>query len=181
MMPSACSRMLWQSPRYYNNYYVLRKSPSFTSSSLLGAFDGVLRALLESICNIQLSDLGWIQASLPVIIGGLGIRSVTMLAPSAFLASAAGTSEISIHSLSTQCRSTQTLEVQLSLCRRTHWIISWHSESLGQTSCECTCIQPSVECSRPYHKSSSLGITTKGVWCMAQRPPYFRSWLSNEQ
>ena len=75
--------------------YVLRTSPSFTSS-LLGAFDGVLRALLESICNIRLSDLGWIQASLPVNIGGLGIRSVTTLAPSAFLASAAGTSSIAL-------------------------------------------------------------------------------------
>ena len=36
-------------------------------------------------------EIQWIQASLPVGDGGLGIRSAQMLAPSAFLASAAST------------------------------------------------------------------------------------------
>ena len=75
--------------------YVLRTSPSFISS-LLSTFNRVLRALLESICNIRLTDLSWIQTSLPVNMGGLGMRSVTTLAPSAFLASAAGTSSIAL-------------------------------------------------------------------------------------
>ena len=73
--------------------YILRTAPSF-QSSVLSAFDGILRSLLESICNIHLTEESWIQASLPINLGGLGIRSVTMLAPSAFLASAAGTSSL---------------------------------------------------------------------------------------
>ena len=38
-----------------------------------------------------MNDIQWSQANLPVTDGGLGIRSVTVLAPSAFLASTAGT------------------------------------------------------------------------------------------
>ena len=41
-----------------------------------------------------MSDQSWSQASLPIHLGGLGIRSVTMLVPSAFLASTAGTSSM---------------------------------------------------------------------------------------
>ena len=36
----------------------------------------------------------WLQASLPVKFWGIGVCSVVMLAPSAFLASAAGTSSL---------------------------------------------------------------------------------------
>ena len=63
----------------------------FANNPLLHEFDRVLRAGLESILNIQLSDEQWKQASLPVHIGGLEVRSACMLAPSAFLASAAAT------------------------------------------------------------------------------------------
>ena len=60
----------------------------------LQLFDNILREGLSAILNIHLSEDQWIQASLPVRNGGLGIRSATMLAPSAFLASAAGTSDL---------------------------------------------------------------------------------------
>ena len=40
---------------------------------------------------MQLSDNQWLQSSLPVREGGLGVRSVVSLAPSAFLASAVST------------------------------------------------------------------------------------------
>ena len=73
--------------------YILRTAPSFRST-VLSSFDSVLCTLLETICNTHLSNQSWIQASLPIHLGGLGIRSVTMLAPSAFLASTAGTSHI---------------------------------------------------------------------------------------
>ena len=73
--------------------YILRTAPS-SRSPVLASFDCVLRSLLESICNIHLSDQSLTQALLPINLGGLGIRSATMLAPSAFLASAAGTSSI---------------------------------------------------------------------------------------
>ena len=47
-----------------------------------------------SITNTLLDDRTWLQASLPVKSGGLGIRSAVHLAPSAYLASFAGCREI---------------------------------------------------------------------------------------
>ena len=41
--------------------------------------------------STHLTDIQWQQANLPVRMGGLGVCCVTMLASSAFLASAAGT------------------------------------------------------------------------------------------
>ena len=73
--------------------YVLRASPC-TSNPALIQFDYLQRTAIEKIANCTLSDINWIQASLPVKNGGLGIRSVDALAPSAFLASAASTLSI---------------------------------------------------------------------------------------
>src|SRR6218665_3016456 len=53
----------------------------------LARFDSLLRSGLSSILNVELSDEKWLQASLPVKDGGLGIRSAATLALSAFLAS----------------------------------------------------------------------------------------------
>ena len=49
--------------------YVLRTSPCF-QSPILPALDNLQRNLLESICNVQLSDQAWTQASLPIKRGG---------------------------------------------------------------------------------------------------------------
>ena len=49
---------------------------------------------LSATLNVDLSDEGWQQASLPVRWGGLGVRSAVMLAPSAYLASAASTATL---------------------------------------------------------------------------------------
>jgi len=70
--------------------YTLRSS-ACTDHPALDSFDSLLRNGLSKIINIQVDDIAWIQASLPVRDGGLGIRSVASLAPSAFLASAAAT------------------------------------------------------------------------------------------
>ena len=75
--------------------YTLRSSPCSRSPELQ-SFDLLLRSLLSGIVNIDISEdnCAWTQASLPVWLGGLGIRSTTLLAPSAFLALAAGCSGI---------------------------------------------------------------------------------------
>ena len=70
--------------------YLLRTSEC-SNNPLLSQFDDNLRAGLSRILNVNLNDDQWLQASLPVGDGGLGIRSARMLAPSAFLASAAST------------------------------------------------------------------------------------------
>ena len=72
--------------------YILRTAPCFQSPHLQ-AYDELLRSILSSLCNICLNDEStWRQASLPVRAGGIGIRRAVQLAPSAFLASAAGSS-----------------------------------------------------------------------------------------
>ena len=44
--------------------------------------------------NIDLSEIAWNQASLPLRWGGIGVRSAHQLAPSAFLAFAVGAAEL---------------------------------------------------------------------------------------
>ena len=70
--------------------FTLRTAPCFLSGHLK-SFDDILRSTLSNIVNINLdSESAWLQASLPVKAGGIGIRRATQLASSAFLASAAG-------------------------------------------------------------------------------------------
>ena len=74
--------------------FILRSAPCFLSNKL-EAFDRLLRSLLSIILNINLDhDGSWLQATLPVRDGGLGVRRAAQLAPSAFLASAAGCSSL---------------------------------------------------------------------------------------
>ena len=65
----------------------------FSLNSIIKVFDGTLNRILCQVLNVDLSqDLAWLQASLPIRAGGLGVRQATQLVPSAFLASAAGCS-----------------------------------------------------------------------------------------
>jgi len=73
--------------------YVLRTSPCCKHPQLV-ELDNFLRSAVTQICNVSLSDDQWTQASLPVRSGGLGVRSVSTLASSAFLASAASTQSL---------------------------------------------------------------------------------------
>ena len=73
--------------------YFLRTSDC-SDNPLLTTFDSTLKQGLSSILNVDLNESQWLQATLPVRHGGLGIRSARMLAPSAFLASAASTHDL---------------------------------------------------------------------------------------
>jgi hypothetical protein len=73
--------------------HTMRAAPC-SGHAALQKFDELLRECVCSITNTDLSDVQWIQASLPVKNGGLGVRRVSSLAPSAFLASAAGTRDL---------------------------------------------------------------------------------------
>jgi len=70
--------------------HLLRCCPSVGHNSL-AKFDALLRRSIQPITNSDLSDIQWIQASLPVKDVGLGVRRVSSLALPAFLASAAST------------------------------------------------------------------------------------------
>ena len=80
--------------------FLLRTSPAFLSP-LLQDYDSFLCSLLSSLLNVNL-DYGttaWVQASLPVRMGGLGIRRAVQLAPSCFLSSAAASRDLVDHIL----------------------------------------------------------------------------------
>ena len=73
---------------------MLQSAPCFLSPAV-EAYDSLLRKVLGDITNVCLEeDETWTQASLPMGAGGIGIRRVAQLASSAFLASAAGCSEL---------------------------------------------------------------------------------------
>jgi len=76
--------------------YMLRKS-SCSANPLLADFDKIIRTGLCTILNVDLNEDQWLQASLPVADGGLGIRSAQMLTFSVFLVSAASTLTSSVH------------------------------------------------------------------------------------
>ncbi|ESO04490.1 hypothetical protein HELRODRAFT_184240 [Helobdella robusta] len=70
--------------------YFLRTSP-LLDVSILNSFDDHLRDAFQSIFNIKLDQKNWLQGTLPICVGGLGLGSAAELAPFAFLASAAAT------------------------------------------------------------------------------------------
>ena len=57
-------------------------------------YDDVIRQTLKIILNIDLSDVIWKLATLPVSSGGLGVRLAEDLALPAFLSSIKGTSDL---------------------------------------------------------------------------------------
>ena len=73
--------------------HTMRASPCFTNP-FLKDFDAQLRNCLSMITNISMSDVQWKQASLPIKRGGPGIRLVSQVAPSAFLASVNATKNL---------------------------------------------------------------------------------------
>jgi len=103
------TQLFWQPCRVLNDFWSDRcRDVSRPSSSALrvqhllrcsplvdaqgpGDFDSLLRTALSRITTSTSSDSQWLQASLPVKSGGLGIRRVSSLALPAFLATAAST------------------------------------------------------------------------------------------
>ena len=86
--------------------YILRTAPCYLSDQL-NTFDDALRSILSDVLNVDLSnEQAWLQASLHVRAGGLGVRRAAQLAPSAYLASAAGCSTLVHQILPSFCNST---------------------------------------------------------------------------
>ena len=73
--------------------FMLRCSPCL-GNVILSQIDEVLKSNISHIANVVLSDVQWIQASLPVKAGGLGIRRAASLALPAYLASATSTASL---------------------------------------------------------------------------------------
>ena len=75
--------------------YLLRSSPTFQHPDLLADFDDCLKSCATYICN----DIGWIQATLPIRLGGIGLRRASDLALPAYLAFIASAATSIIFSL----------------------------------------------------------------------------------
>ena len=75
--------------------YLLRTSPCFLSASLQ-CYDNILRSIVTSVTNTRLenNDPAWLQATLPVKMGGLEIRSAVQVDLLAFLASSHVSSDL---------------------------------------------------------------------------------------
>ena len=76
--------------------YTLSSAPCF-KSPVLESYDDCLCEILGSVTNnlLERDSPAWVQASLPVKLGGLGIRSVVGVAPSAYLASSHASVDLS--------------------------------------------------------------------------------------
>jgi len=105
--------------------YLLRTAPC-TDSPVLPLFDSTIRESLSATLNVDLSDDRWTQASLPVRWGGLGVRSVVSLAPSAYLASAASTAALTSTLLPARLRSIEDSGIAVSISA---WIRLTNSET----------------------------------------------------
>jgi hypothetical protein len=73
--------------------HILRSSPCHGHSTLQ-EINKVLHLCLANIANVDISDMQWLQSSLPINAGGLGLRSAQKLALSCFLASESSTQHL---------------------------------------------------------------------------------------
>jgi len=94
LMPAHDSLFLLRSVLTAPRLMHLLQSTLGIDSPVLPLYDAVLRESLSATLNIDLDDIRWSQASLPIRWGGLGVRGVVLLAPSAYLASATSTTEL---------------------------------------------------------------------------------------
>ena len=67
--------------------YLLRSSPTFQHPDLLADFDDCLKSCAADICNVLFDDIGWIQTTLPIRLGGIGLCRASDLALPEYLAS----------------------------------------------------------------------------------------------
>ena len=85
LLKSSCS-----SPRLM---HILRSSP-YDNHMTLACISDLLRDGLIHIANVSINDLQWSQASLPIKVDGLGLRSPMKLVLSTFLASVSSTFQL---------------------------------------------------------------------------------------
>ena len=89
--------------------HTLRCSP-FVNHTAPTSFDELNRAGITRIVNISLSHAQWLQASLPVRYGGLGVRRAVSLAIPAYMASAASTRRLQDLILTDSCANDDDIE-----------------------------------------------------------------------
>ena len=154
--------------------HTLRSSPCAGHPELEN-FDKLLRGCVEFITNSDLTELQWIQATLPVRNGGLGVRRVSSLAPSAFLASAAGTRDLQALILSKcQCPADAHITSVMSV-----WTsrLGSVSSAVHDSSKQHSWDQPGVEADISALKSALTDTRDKARF-LAASAPHSGDWLN---
>merc|ERR1712083_803628 len=84
--------------------YILRTAPVFERTDILQQYDDIIRCSLKKILNVQINELAWSQCTLPINLGGLGLKSALEVALPAFLSSACASNSIMNSLLPTQLK-----------------------------------------------------------------------------
>ena len=71
----------------------------------LRRFDQGLRRSLEIICRSSVTDMAWLQATLPIRLGGLGLREAVQSSPAAYIGSCNSTRKMVQDFLKKACNS----------------------------------------------------------------------------
>ena len=74
--------------------YFLRTAPCFLKKDILKKYDSIIKEALENILNVKLDDRAWDQCTLPIKLGGLGIKQASEVAIPAYLSSVNATSAL---------------------------------------------------------------------------------------
>ena len=153
--------------------HLLRCSPA-AGHPALDIFDQTLRSALCKLTNSTLSDSQWLQASQPIKDGGLGVRRVSTLALSAFLASAAGTQSLQEAILS-QCPSQPDALVE---SLRASWNSSFGLEPVGLAAGKQSAWdRPGIELVNDQLMASLNDGREKATF-LAATAPHSGAWLS---
>ena len=162
-------RVSFSAPRVQ---HLLRCSPS-ADHPALQSFDDLLRSAVCNITNCDLTDMQWLQASLPIKDGGLGIRRVSTLALPAFLASAAGTQSLQATILS---ESQSVPDEVFEKC-----LLTWNQSGLPQPEAPLNKKQsywdrPGIDCVKAQIKESMTDATSHARF-LAALADHSGDWL----
>src|SRR6218665_3023289 len=142
------------------------------SSVLFGTLDGLMRTGLESIVNCTLNDIQLLQAALPIRDGGLGLRRVTSLASSAYLASAASTLELQAAILATCPAMPDQFMTDLQSARRDTLPITMCYLPVKQSAWD----RPLIEKDRAETDLATVGLVDR-VRLAAISSPHSADWM----
>ena len=150
--------------------YNLRTAPCFLSPALQ-EYDSLLKSILSGITNIHFEEDSptWLQATLPVKMGRLSIRSAVQLAPSAFLASDAASSALVHHIIppALQCSPIPNWDDAM---------VDWsegHNEAPPEGLAQYRqktwdSIKASASANLLLETCSPVGLQSQRVWCLAK-------------
>jgi len=154
--------------------HLLRCSPCIHHPSLT-AFDDLLRSGLSLITNCDLTQPQWMQATLPVREGGLGLRCATSLAIPALLASASSTFNLQSRILANCPDSVSTVEDKY----RQTWSSSFPDSPVPTAPAsfkQCTWDQPGIQSVKSDVWNSAQDSYSKARLAAASSP-HSGDWL----